>query len=275
MKTTPTLHLTALLLAPLAASPAADAPKGAKPNIVFIFADDWGWGDLSCHGSTWLQTPNLDRLASQGIDFAQFNVLNPVCSPSRTAVLTGRYPARFCIHEHFASPDLNRERGMPDWLDPKSPSLPPILKQAGYRTGHFGKWHLTNRETLGAPLPEAYGYDEAKVFNGGAEWPMAGVHETADDTVAFIKASAGRPFFINVWLHESHTPHQPTEASLARWRHLAEQKQVYAAVITDGDNAVGKILDALEETGVTQNTLVLFSSGPAFFRSTTTTSSTR
>ncbi len=253
------LPCAALLLAPLAALPAADAPQ-PKPNIVFIFADDWGWGDLSYHGSTWLQTPNLDRLAGEGIDFAQFNVLSPVCSPSRAGVMTGRYPARYSIHQHFASPDSNRERGMPDWLDPRAPSLPRILKQAGYRTGHFGKWHLTNRETLGAPLPEAYGYDEAKVFNGGAGWPSAGVHETADDTVAFIKASAGRPFFINVWLHESHTPHQPTEASMARWKHLDEQKQVYAAVITDGDNAVGKILDALKEAGVEQSTLVLFSS---------------
>ena len=75
-----------------------------KPNIVFIFADDWGWGDLSCHGHPWLKTPNIDRLASEGMDFQQFNVLNPVCSPSRTAVMTGMYPARFSVHQHFASP---------------------------------------------------------------------------------------------------------------------------------------------------------------------------
>jgi arylsulfatase A-like enzyme len=66
-----------------------------KPNMVMIYADDWGWGDLSCHGSTWLKTPNLDRLASEGTDFQQFNVLNPVCSPSRAALITGNYPARF------------------------------------------------------------------------------------------------------------------------------------------------------------------------------------
>jgi arylsulfatase A-like enzyme len=231
-----------------------------KPNIVFIFADDWGWGDLSCHGNTWLETPNLDRLASEGINFAQFNVLNPVCSPSRAAVMTGHYPARYCIHQHFAAPEQNRQRAMPDWLDPKAPSLPRLLKQAGYRTGHFGKWHLTNRETYGAPPPEAYGYDEAKVFNGGAEWPSAPVHAAADDTVAFIKANAGRPFFLNVWLHESHTPHVPTPESVERWKHLDEQQRIYAAVITDGDNAVGRILDALRETGVEGNTLVMFSS---------------
>ena len=83
MKHTLTL-LATLLLAPLAALHAADAPKKSdKPNIVFIYADDWGWGDLSCHGNTWLKTPRLDKLASEGIDFQQFNVLSPVCSPSR------------------------------------------------------------------------------------------------------------------------------------------------------------------------------------------------
>jgi len=96
--------LAALLLAPLAALQAADPAAASKPNIVFIFADDWGWGDLSCHGHSWLKTPNLDRLASEGIDFQQFNVLNPVCSPSRTAVMTGSYPARFSVHQHFAAP---------------------------------------------------------------------------------------------------------------------------------------------------------------------------
>ena len=81
-----------VLLAPLAALHAA-AASATKPNIVSIFADDWGWGDLSCHGHPWLKTPNLDRLAREGTDFQQFNVLNPVCSPSRSAVMTGNYPA--------------------------------------------------------------------------------------------------------------------------------------------------------------------------------------
>ncbi|HEY6562913.1 MAG TPA: sulfatase-like hydrolase/transferase, partial [Pirellulaceae bacterium] len=148
------LYLLSLLL-PLSLSAAE------KPNIVFIFADDWGWGDLSCHGHPWLKTPNIDRLASEGTDFLKFNVLNPVCSPSRTAVMTGHYPARYSIHQHFAAPAQNHARNMPDWLDPKAPTLPRFLKQAGYRTGHFGKWHLTNRDTQGAPEPEAYGYDEA------------------------------------------------------------------------------------------------------------------
>ncbi len=248
-----------MVLIPLHAIRAADDPA-SRPNIVFIFADDWGWGDLSCHGHSWLKTPNLDRLASEGTDFRQFNVLNPVCSPSRAAVMTGHYPARYCIHQHFAAPEQNHQRGMPDWLDPNAPSLPRFLQQAGYRTAHFGKWHLTNRETRGAPTPDRYGYDEAKVFNGGAEWPSADLHATAANAAAFIRANKAKPFFINVWLHESHTPHVPTAESMAKWKHLDEQKQVYSAVITDGDNEVGTILDALEEVGVEGNTIVMFSS---------------
>ncbi len=247
------------LVLSLASLPAVRAADRPKPNIVFILADDWGWGDLSCHGNAWLQTPNLDQFASEGTDFQQFNVLNPVCSPSRTAVMTGRYPARFSIHQHFAAPSENAVRGMPDWLDPRAPMLPRLLQQAGYRTAHFGKWHLTNAQTHGAPRPEAYGYDAAAVFNGGAELPSADLHATAPNAVAFINANKDRPFFINVWLHESHTPHVPTAESMARWRHLDEQKQVYAAVITDGDNAVGQILAALKAAGVEQNTLVIFS----------------
>ncbi len=239
------------------AAPAAPAPR---PNVVFIFADDWGWGDLSSHGHPWLQTPHLDRLAREGTDFHQFNVLNPVCSPSRAAAMTGMFPSRFGIHQHFAAPAQNLARNMPDWLDARAPSVARFFQQAGYRTAHFGKWHLTNRNTHGAPAPTAYGFDEFAVFNGGAETASAGLHATPDNAVKFIAANKDRPFFLNVWLHESHLPHVPTKASLEKWKHLDEQKRVYAAVITDGDNAVGRVLDALEAAGVAQNTIVLFSS---------------
>jgi len=154
----------------------------------------------------------------------------------------------------------NHQRGMPDWLDPNAPTLPRFLKEAGYRTAHFGKWHLTNSQAEGAPKPQAYGYDEFAVFNGGAEWESADLHATAANTAAFIKASKGKPFFINAWIHESHTPHVPTPESMEKWKHLDPQKQVYAAVITDGDNAVGTILDALKAEGLEDNTIVMFSS---------------
>ena len=252
-------HLSlSLIFIGLAVGPANSATS--KPNIVFIYADDWGWGDLSCHGHEWLKTPNIDRLASEGIDFQQFNVLNPVCSPSRTAVMTGKYPARFNVHQHFASASANRNRNMPDWLDPNATMLPRLLKQAGYRTAHFGKWHLTNNFIDGAPQPDAYGFDSFAVFNGGAEWASAGKHDTAANTVAFIKRNKDQPFFVNVWLHESHTMHTPRLESMEQWKHLDKKKQVYSAVITDGDKDVGTILNVLESEGLADNTIVIFSS---------------
>ena len=155
---------------------------------------------------------------------------------------------------------------MPDWLDPNAPTIARILQQAGYRTGHFGKWHLTNSFIEGAPLPDAYGFDEFGVFNGGAGWPKSGIADTASDTVGFIKESQGKPFFVNVWIHETHTPHVPSTESMKRFEHLNEQQQVYAAVVADGDNQVGLILDALKKMNLEDNTIVIFSSdnGPEF-----------
>ena len=254
MKRTLTLLLV-LWLAPLAALQAADAPK---PNIVFIYADDWGWGDLSCHGNTWLKTPRLDRLAGEGIDFQQFNVLSPVCSPSRAAAMTGRFPGRFGINTVFG---VGKPPEMPDWLDPRAPTTPRLLKAAGYRTGHFGKWHLGE----GKPTMAEYGFDESAVYHGPG--PKVGPYgnEIPDRAVKFIEANKNRPFYVNVWLHESHLAHNPSQEAMEKWKHLDPRQQVYAAVITDGDNKVGIILDALERCGIAQNTLVVFSSdnGPA------------
>ncbi len=230
---------------------------GRRPNIIFIFADDWGYGDLGIHCSTFCKTPTLDRMAKEGIDFQQFTVNNPVCSPSRTAVMTGQFPARNCIHQHFASVEHHIKAGMPDWLDPKLPLLPRLLKKAGYVTGHFGKWHLTNRHIPDAPLPTEYGYDEYGAFNvPGVQIKTA---ETCPRTVDFIHRHKDRPFFINVWLHETHTPHYPLKKYLKQFQHLDEQQQVYAAVVAEADDGVGYILKTLKKLGLDENTLVIFS----------------
>ncbi|MEY2598464.1 MAG: Arylsulfatase [Verrucomicrobiota bacterium] len=244
-----------LLLFPHLSLPALGAPDSPRPNIVFLFADDWGWGDLSCHGHPFLKTPNLDRLAAEGTDFHQFHVLSPFCSPSRVAAMTGRYPARFGVNGVFG--DKNPPPEMPDWLDVRAPMLPRYLKAGGYRTAHFGKWHMGDMP--GNPTMAEYGLDETAVYHGPG--PKIKAHDIGARAAAFIEANKDRPFFLNVWLHESHTAHDPTPESLAKWSHLGdEQKQVYAAVITDGDNAVGKVLDALERAGIARNTLVVFSS---------------
>jgi len=105
-----------LVCASLSGFLAAAEENTAKPNILFIFADDWGWGDLGCHGHPYLKTPNIDRLATEGTDFHRFTVASGVCSPSRAAVMTGHFPARYGIDGHFAWVNNNAKRNMPDWL---------------------------------------------------------------------------------------------------------------------------------------------------------------
>ncbi|WP_372846873.1 sulfatase, partial [Pontiella sp.] len=240
----------------LAAGWAADGAM--QPNIIFIFADDWGYGDFGKHGSTFCKTPNLDRMAEEGIDFANFTVNSPVCSPSRVAVMTGQFPARHSIHQHFQSVKAHIKRGMADWLDPQAPMLPRMLKEAGYATGHFGKWHLGS--VADSPTEEAYGYDRFATFNGSGknEIPKGGL-SSVDHAERFIRDFKDRPFFVNLWLHEVHTPHFPQERFMEKFKHLGEAEQVYAAVIAEGDEAVGRVFKLLKELDLDGKTLVVFS----------------
>lgn len=247
-----------IMLMSVLAAAGAHAADPQPPNIVFIFADDWGWGDLSIHGSEDFQTPNIDRLAAQGTDFHQFSVNSPVCSPSRVAAMTGHFPERFRIDQHFATIKHHVNSNMPDWLDPTAPMLPRMLKEAGYVTGHFGKWHLTNIMIKDAPLPTSYGFDEYGAFNlPGENMPVV---ETADRAVDFIRRHKGQPFFINVWMHETHTPHYPEPALLKEFENLGEAESVYAAVLAAGDRDVGKIMAALDDLELADNTILIFSS---------------
>ena len=134
--------------------------QAAKPNIILVFIDDMGWGDFSCFGNQAAETPNIDGLASEGIRFEQFYVNSPICSPSRTAISTGQYTQRWQITSYLAHRKMNHERGMAQWLDPKAPMLARSLKQAGYATGHFGKWHMGGqRDVNDAPFITEYGFD--------------------------------------------------------------------------------------------------------------------
>jgi len=256
-------HLLCALLGIMFAS--LDATAAAKPNILFIFADDWGWGDLGCHGHPYVKTPNIDRLAAEGTDFHRFTVANGVCSPSRTAVMTGHFPARYNIDGHFAWVPSNAKRGMPDWLSPKAPLLPRFLQQAGYATAHFGKWHLSNNMIPDSPLPSEYGYDSYGAFNcAGEQMP---VHEDARNAITFIEQShrEGKPFFINLWLHEPHTPFHTVPKYRWRFRDLDEPDNIYASVLSHADDRIGEVLTTLDRLELTKNTLVIFSSdnGPA------------
>lgn len=245
-----------------------------QPNIVFVYADDLGWGDLGCHGHPGILTPYLDRMAREGTDFHQFLVANPVCSPSRTAINTGQYPSRHGVHQHFASHSQNIARGMPDWLSTDAPSLPRMLKQVGYRTAHYGKWHLSGGGIEDAPLPSAYGYDDAAVFTGPGRNVFEGsdIGKPADDeasflsvaatdhAIRFIKESGDNPFFINLWLHETHNVVSATTQDRKPYADVAEPQQTYYSAVTRMDRQVGRVLDAVKNAGIDDRTLIVFSS---------------
>lgn len=242
-----------------------------RTNILFIFADDWGWGDLSAHGHPYVKTPNIDRLVAEGTDFQRFTVASGVCSPSRTAVLTGQFPARYNINGHFAWVPQNAQRNMPDWLDYETTLLPRLLQQHGYATAHFGKWHLSNNMILDSPTPAKYGYDTYGAFNcSGEQMPF---YEDADNVIAFMEKAQhdDRPFFINMWLHEPHTPHHVVPKYQWGFRDLEEVDNIYASVLSHADERIGEVLDELDRLNLAENTLVIFSSdnGPA--RAATTT----
>ena len=238
-----------------------------RPNILFIFADDWGWGDLSCHGHPYIKTPNIDRLAEEGTDFHRFSVASGVCSPSRTAVMTGHFPARYNINGHFAWVPSNAKRNMPDWLSTKAPLLSRILQENDYATAHYGKWHLANNMIHDSPLPSEYGYDEYGAFNCAGE--QIPVHEDTEHAIEFIEKSLQerKPFFINLWLHEPHTPFHtvPKYRWRFRDRDLPEKDNIYASVLSHADDRIGEVLEALDRLEIADNTLVVFSSdnGPA------------
>ena len=265
-----------------------------QPNILFIFADDWGFGDLGCYGSTEVATPNLDKLASEGTRYAQFHVCSGVCSPSRTSVITGHYPARHLVHGHFAGNEVNARRGMPNWLDENLPVyLPRLMQEAGYTTAHFGKWHLGGGGLpygdLSAPEPKEYGYDETRVWNGNGPtwkgdqlwpttrymdsdtlWAQSSSRIAVDAAIDFLKRNKdGKPMFVNLWLKDPHTPLWPSDKQREPYKNkdLHPEKETYFSVLTDADFHIGRLLEALNEMGMDENTLVIFSSdnGPAAY----------
>ncbi len=262
-----------------------------KPNILFILTDDWGYGDLGCYGNETISTPCLDRLAEQGTRFNRFYVTCCVCSPSRCSFITGQYPGRWQIHGHFARYDLNRSRHMPDWLDLGAPSLPRLLQAHGYRTAHYGKWHLGggggHHGHPDAPPVKAYGYDDTRTWNGNGPtwfettpWPFTLKNDldsiwcpnssrlAVDGTLDFISQDRSRPFYVNLWLKDPHTPLLPTPEQREPFQHLPEPQQTYYAVIHEADRQIGRLLDSLDALGLADNTLVVFSSdnGPEVTR---------
>ncbi len=264
----------AAVTSPSCAFGARPAGKSKRPNFVFVFADDLGWGDLGCYGNRQIKTPNLDQLAKNGMLFTQFYVNGSVCSPSRTSIMTSHFPARHSVHGHFATHKQNKARAMPNWLDPKVHTVTRLLKNAGYTTGHFGKWHLGSGE--GAPSPGDYGIDEhcTRVSNGpqmeGQDDPYFRAKSTGqivDKTIEFIEKNRDKPFYVNVWTLVPHATLHPTDEQTEPYKRYAPSKvpykgvkQIYYASVTDMDRQIGRLIKKIDELGLADNTLIAFSS---------------
>ena len=281
------------------AAPAADrsAPSAAagKPNILFVLVDDMGFGDLSVMGNRKVQTPNLDRLAREGVLMTQFYDAAPICSPSRAGFLTGRFPAEVGFVNYVSDRAYNRSVGQADWLDPKLPNIARLLKGAGYDTAHIGKWHLGGGRDIGdAPWPTAYGFDHSfttfeglgprvlvsdeerflaeqsdKLGEGPRFWELktnlTGLY--ADMTVNFVAQHAERPWFVNLWLNDMHDPWAPDDESLSEvmGKGTSSDDDRMLASLVKMDKTLGRLFDRLDQMGEMDNTLILFTSdnGPS------------
>jgi len=259
-----------------------------RPNILFVFIDDMGYADPSCFGNPKMKTPCIDRLAREGIRLTNFYVNSPICSPSRVAVMTGQYPARWKIHSYLADRKANRARHMPDWLDPRAPTTARILKRAGYATAHFGKWHIGGGRDVGdAPLPQEYGFDESLVsFEGLGDrvlFPNDGLceqsaalgrgnvrfipkHEStetyASRAIAFMKEHPDTPFYIELFPNDVHDPHLPKPEAVAKWEEVTDNpfEQKFFAVLEELDRQIGRVVDTVDELGLAEQTLIVLTS---------------
>ncbi len=249
-----------------------------RPNVVLIFADDQGAIDVNCYGAKDLITPNLDRLAREGTRFTQFYVAAPVCSPSRAALMTGRYPQRAGVPGNVSS-----QPGGKAAMPAEQVTIAEMMKAAGYATGHVGKWHLGyTPETM----PNAQGFDYSFGHMGGCidnyshffYWQGPNRHDLwrngkevwhdgeffgslmVDECKQFIDRNRQRPFFL-YWA--INMPHYPLQA-LARWREkyrdLEDPRRMYAAFVSTLDEMVGEVVAHLEKLGLREDTLIIFES---------------
>ncbi len=264
------------------------AHAATRPNLVVVFIDDMGWGDFSCFGNDAAQTPQVDRLAREGIRFEQFYVNSPICSPSRTAISTGHYPQRWRITSYLSNRKHNEQRGMAQWLNPRAPMLARSLQKAGYATGHFGKWHMGGqRDVADAPPITAYGFDasltnfegmgpkllpltlepgqekpgkiwgDAQRLGDGYRW-MLRSRITAgfvDEALPFIARAAKekKPFYINLWPDDVHSPFWPP---VDKWGN--GKRELYLSVLREMDRQLGRLFDHIrDDEALRDNTLML------------------
>lgn len=238
-----------------------------KPNIVLILADDLGYADLSCYGSPLCRTPNIDHLAAQGMRFTEAYAACPVCSPSRAAIMTGKYPARLHITDWIPGENRMWEKlALPHWLKSGLPAsettVAELLKQQGYACGTAGKWHL------GKIPPTEQGFEV-----GGEDWDLnkkqderdpKGVFTLARQALDFIEKNRDKPFFFYLSYYAVHLPLRYDSTVKAKYEKLAGSNNPidpgYAAMVEAMDDSVGIFLKGLADLGVADNTLIIFTS---------------
>lgn len=286
------VSLAIMFLSALTSANAAD-----RPNVVFILADDLGWSDTTLYGTTsFYETPNIQRLALRGMLFTNAYTAHPLCSPTRSSIMTGQDPARTGFTGaagHIPNVILEKKlvsRARPDQkvltprsisrLDTKYTTLPEIIRAAGYVTGHFGKWHL-GREPY-SPLQHGFDEDVPHWWGPGpagsyvAPWrfpdsldfdpavPNEHIEDRmANEACAFIKKNKDKPFFLNYWAFSVHGPWDGTQDLIDKYAGKADPKNpqrlpVYAAMVESLDNAVGQLLDTLDQMKLTEKTIVVF-----------------
>jgi arylsulfatase A len=253
----------------------AGKEKPARPNVLIILCDDLGYGDLGCYGHPMIRTPNLDKLASQGVRFTQCYAAAPLCSPSRAGLMTGRTPSRSGVYSWISQDN-------PMHLPASELTLATLLKRVGYRTAHVGKWHLNGMfNSKQQPQPGDHGFDhwfstqnnagpshqDPKNFvrNGKPVGRMEGFscQLVADEGIRWLKTGRDSPdpFFLYVCFHEPHEPVASPPKLVASYPKAENEDQAqYFANVTNIDIAVGRLLDALEELKQADNTIVFFTS---------------
>ena len=287
--------MLALLMMSLTGPGQADA---ARPNVVFVLADDLGWADLEPYGSLYHRTPNLARLAKRSVRLTQYHAASPLCSPTRSSILTGLYPARTGITapvchlpqvqlEKRLSPGNPNQRALVadslTRLKTEYTTLANVFHDAGYATAHFGKWHLGHGKGY---EPRDRGFDadiphtpRAAGPGGGylAPWKFVGDKEfagrpgehidlwMAGKAGEFIQSNRGKPFYINFWMYSVHGPWNAEATRVEEFRKTADPKAaqrnpLYAAMLSHMDEAVGALMEALDKAGVADNTIVVFTS---------------
>lgn len=244
-----------------------------KPNIVYIVADDLGWKDVGFHGSD-IKTPNLDKLAGGGTRLEQFYA-QPMCTPTRAALMTGRYPMRYGLQTAVIA--AGQTYGLPtdEWL------LPQALKEIGYKTAIIGKWHLGHADQKYWPRQRGFDYQYGPLIGeidyfthkaeGVTDWyrdnqkiQEEGYSTTllGNDAVKFIDAQKlDAPFFLYLTFNAAHTPYQATQEYLEKYKNIADpSRRAYAGSITAMDAQIGRVVAALDKQGLRDNTLIIFMS---------------